>query len=120
MRRLVTIGLGAVALVGAGGAAPSSPRLALVDRSPVVLGGSGFDAHERVRLIVTAPSLRVDRVVRAGATGRFRTKLPSLSLTGQLRCAIGVTVVARSPRAGIVLWQRPRLPDCSAPPSVPS
>ncbi len=120
MRALVGIGLGALALVGASAAAPSVPRLALVDRSPVVLEGSGFDAHERVRLIVTAPSLRIDRVVRAGATGRFRTTIHKLDLTGQLRCAIGVTVVARSPGAGIVLWRRPRLPDCSAPLPIPA
>ena len=98
----------------------SGPRLMLLDRSPVVIAGVGFKAGERVRVTVRAPSLVVERDVRADPSGRFRTAIPRLSLTGALRCATGVTIVARPRAGGLHLWRAPRLPNCASPPLEPA
>jgi hypothetical protein len=118
VRALLSVGAAAGVLV-AGAEAASEPRLTLADRSPVVLAGAGFEPRQRVVVTVRAPSLVVHRTVTANERGRFRTSISALRLTGRLRCANGVTIVARPERGSLLLWHPPRLPDCAAPPLVP-
>ena len=107
-----------VALVGASSAA-ASPGLRVVERSPVVVEGSGFPAGGRVVVTVRAPSVRLTRsVVVVPRGGTFRLRLPTLDLTRSLRCATGVTISARAGAGALVLW-RPRLVDCSTPLPIP-
>ena len=102
-------------LLGANVHAATGPRLTLVDRTPVVLSGSGFQPETRVVITVRAPSLRVTRTVRTTDGGRFRTTFEGLRLTGRLRCAQGVTIVARPAGGELLLWHPAKLPDCAAP-----
>lgn len=51
---------------------PIRARLALADLQPLVVTGAGFRSRERVRLLVSAGRV-AERIVRAGADGRFRT-----------------------------------------------
>jgi hypothetical protein len=53
-----------------GGAATIQPRLRLLDADPVAFRGTGFKAHERVRVVVYAGTRAAKRVT-AGARGRF-------------------------------------------------
>ena len=118
-RALLAVCVCAIAFV-TGAQAASVPRLTLVDRSPLVVAGIGFGARELVVVTVRAPSLVVNRTVRVSESGRFRTSVAGLSLTGRLRCAHGLTIVARSQRGALVLWHPQRLPDCAAPPLHPA
>jgi hypothetical protein len=54
----------------AGGVATIQPRLRLLDADPVAFRGTGFKAHERVRVVVYAGTRAAKRVA-AGARGRF-------------------------------------------------
>lgn len=120
MRALALIAAGLCAVVVAGAShAASSPRLTLVDRTPVVIAGTGFDARERVVVTVRTPAQVVRRTVRTSAGGRFRATVRSLRLTGRLRCAYGVTIVARLQGGELLFWAPPRLPNCAAPPLTP-
>ena len=112
--------LGVALLAAEAAGSASTPRLSLVQRSPVVLKGTGFDAREQVVVTVRAPSLVVRRTVRAGANGRFRAVVRGLSLTGRLRCASGVTIVVKPSRGQLLLWHPPKLPDCASPPLHPA
>jgi hypothetical protein len=66
MKLLALIG---IALVSGGAA---KPTLQPVDLDPLTLRASGFHANERVKLLLSAPPVSSQRVVRASATGRFR------------------------------------------------
>ena len=105
----------AALLLGANVHAATGPRLTLVDRTPVVLSGSGFEPQTRVVVTVRTPSLQVTRAVRTTDRGRFRTAFKGLRLTGRLRCAAGVTIVARPAGGELLLWHPGKLPDCAAP-----
>ena len=59
------------------GAATIEPRLRLLDADPVAIRGTGFKAHERVRVTVYAGELAAKRVV-AGSRGRFVVRFPAL------------------------------------------
>jgi hypothetical protein len=54
----------------AGGVAMIQPRLRLLDADPVAFRGTGFKAHERVRVVVYAGS-RTTKRVAAGVRGGF-------------------------------------------------
>jgi hypothetical protein len=112
-------GLVAVAVAGALAAnasgAAASPKLTLLDRSPVVVAGSGFASGTRIVVTVRAPSQTVTRSLDVGPGGGFRLRVARLTLSGALRCAGGVTISARIRDGAVVLWRAPRLPDCAAP-----
>src|SRR5919197_1624729 len=57
--------------------ATTRPTLRLMDTSLVALRGSGFKAHERVRVSVYAGA-RATKRVTAGAHGRFVVRFPTL------------------------------------------
>jgi hypothetical protein len=67
------------------------PTLRLMDASPVAFRGSGFKAHERVRVSVYAGG-RATKRVAAGVRGGFVVRFPSLdpnACTGYSASAIG-------------------------------
>jgi hypothetical protein len=101
-------------------AAVSEPRVALVSRAPVTLAGTGFATNDRVVVTVRAPGTTVRKELRADARGRFRTTVSRIALTGALRCATGVTIVARARSGRLALWAPPRLPDCPSPLEPPA
>ena len=73
--------LAALALI-IGGSAPagaSTPRLRMLDASPVRLAGSGFSPRERVRVRVRTGGSKRTRRVRANSRGRFRVTFRHLA-----------------------------------------
>src|SRR4051812_25020917 len=61
-------------------AVAARPRLAIVRASPVTVRGTGFVAHERVRLTVRTATRTVVRSTRAGANGAFTVRLAGIRL----------------------------------------
>jgi len=117
--------VGAVAVAAAGLAVPgagatSVPILRVVDPSPLVIVGYGFEAGQRVHVTVRMPGRAELRTPRADARGRFRVVITSIRLTGKRRCAVGVVIAARTDDGKFVLWHPQRLPDCASPLRPPS
>lgn len=101
----VALVLGAACARGSdeGGAA----TLRIVSDQPFVVAGSGFVAHERVRLLVSAQQ-SMTQTLRAGRLGRFRVALP---MRGFPRCG-GIVVQALGNRGSRATIDRPG-PDCA-------
>ena len=73
--------LAALALI-VGGSAPAraaTPKLRMLDASPVRLAGSGFSPRERVRVRVRTGGAKRTRRVRANSHGRFRVTFRHLA-----------------------------------------
>lgn len=101
-----------VALLAFAAAGASAPAVKLADRSPLVVSGSGFEAHASVRVTVSAPHVKVAKTVHAGADGRFRARWAFT--VG--RCS-GVTMVARSAKthAFLAVTRGPGCPSTGDP-----
>lgn len=77
---------------GRGVASSADPSISLYATSPVTVAGVRFDPSERVRMSVSTRSTRVVRRVTASESGRFRLRLPDVSLDpcdGFLIVAVG-------------------------------
>jgi hypothetical protein len=81
VRRLIvlTAVLGALLPVGgiAGGATATHARLRLLDTDPIAFRGTGFKAHERVRVVVYAGTRAAKRTT-AGLRGGFVVRFKGL------------------------------------------
>jgi hypothetical protein len=119
MRFIVVLFALALAVAAPTGAATSTPTLVVVDRTPLTVSGRGFPANREVTLIVTAPGVSERRALRSDRLGRFRLEIRRVSLTGRLRCAVGVGIAARIKGDGLVLWSQ-RLPNCPVPLQPPA
>jgi hypothetical protein len=120
MLRAAAVAIATAAVcTAAAGAATSEPVLQVTGRAPLVIEGRGFDAGQAVRVTVQLRRLDVVKTPRADATGRFRTTVTRIRLTGAQRCAAGLVISARSPGA-LVLWHPRGLPDCPEPLRPPS
>ena len=96
MRRAI-LALVVFGAVTAAAAASTGPRVALLDRSPALVAGMGFDHAAAVRVTVAAPGIRLVKVVRSTRTGTFRASWP---LSGDLGCGqIVVSAVSTHHRA---------------------
>ncbi|MGZ4440027.1 MAG: hypothetical protein ACXVZN_06615 [Gaiellaceae bacterium] len=105
MRRLVALPL--LAAIACGAAAAASPRLRIVDRSPLALSGSGFGARERVSVTVSVGGKGDHAALRATGKGTFLVRFPALVYD---RCHGALKVVAvgaRGHRAGFSLQPLP-------------
>ena len=71
---VVLVGALAVPTLAPGGAT-GAPTLRLLDRSPLVVRGTGFERHEAVRVVYRAQSTITRRVV-ANGWGRFTVTFP--------------------------------------------
>ena len=76
---------------GTGSAGPASPSLRVLDRQPLVVGGAGFRASERVRLTGTHGRRAIAARATAGRGGRFTIRLRDLALT---RCGPSLMLLA--------------------------
>ena len=77
-RSIALIAVLAALLPVSAGAAAGQARLRLIDSDPVAFQGTGFKAHERVRLVVYAGT-RAVRWTTAGVRGGFVISLPRMS-----------------------------------------
>jgi hypothetical protein len=98
MRRAILALIVFGAVTAAAAAASTGPRVALLDRSPALVAGMGFDHAAAVRVtVVAAPGIRLVKVVRSTRTGTFRASWP---LSGDLGCGqIVVSAVSMHHRA---------------------
>jgi hypothetical protein len=89
---------------------PARAQLRLMAAAPVVVGGTGFQAGEHVRLVVRSPAL-VTRRVTAGRAGDFTMRLKAFA--GDICTGFSVTATGdRGSRASYT-----RLPQqCGALP----
>jgi hypothetical protein len=88
----------------AGGAA--HPALKLEGRAPVTIAGTGFAAHERVRLVLHSPRAR-SRQVTASSSGTFSKAFSGVAVD---RCS-GFWVSATGSRGSRAVLRRPP-PEC--------
>jgi hypothetical protein len=108
---LAAVSLGSVATAGA--ADQSQARLRIVRAQPLTLRGSGFEARERVRVVVFAGSIR-QKVLHAGPAGGFTTSFTGVVVSFG-RCGTGLFVSARGSAGSFAALKRPA-PEC--PPSL--
>jgi hypothetical protein len=110
------IAMGAVAaaasalLLAGLGAASTSTRhasLRLLKQSPYQVGGSGFAARERVRVVASAAQVSVTKRVRASRRGTFAAAFSF----GAGHCS-GLRVVAVGSAGSRATLKRPPLPAC--------
>jgi hypothetical protein len=85
--RVAVVCAAAAFLVGFSG---SDPRLAVVRTGPVTVKGTGFKAHDRVRVHLAAPGIDRTHRQRATARGSFTTAFESADVD---ECS-GFTVTA--------------------------
>ena len=88
---------GAAPATGSIQAAPR-PTLAVLDLSPLVVGGAHFKSNERVRVVATVPGPNLQRSVRTDATGRFR-----LNFHRTIACSSSLVVFAYGARGSRAL-----------------
>jgi hypothetical protein len=104
-----------VAVIGPGGEAggntASHPRLALDGMRPLTVRGSGFRAHERVRLVLHRPAGARHRRATAGAGGTFSTAFRGVTAD---RCS-GFWVSASGSAGSRAKLVRRALPQCPPP-----
>ena len=84
------------------------PSLRLVTVKPLVVHGTAFRAHERVKVTATAGEAYVAVSTTAGATGAFTVSLGTFPIA---RCA-GLWVRAVGARGSAATLKRPPLPGC--------
>ena len=111
---LVAVAAWLAASAAAAARPDAAARLTVVDRAPLTVVGSRFPAGRSVVLRVVTPYSAVRRALTSGAGGRIQAAFPHVSLTGKLRCAVGVVIAARVEGGDVVLWSE-RLPDCPSP-----
>jgi hypothetical protein len=90
--------------------AGSDPALRLVTTRPVTVHGTGFKAHERVRLVLRKPSGAYRRRARAGPRGRFTRRFRGVTID---RCSgFRLTATGRQGSRATIL----RRPPLGCPP----
>ena len=97
--------VGALMLSTTSSASTSQPKLRILDRTPLTVRGTSFEARERVRVTATADGIVAVRV-RASAAGVFTATFETLSPT---RCDTVrvVAVGAQGSRAVLKLLPAP-------------
>lgn len=107
MTKLVTVGVAALVLAGAG-AASTGPSLRVVSTRPFVVQGSHFKPTERVVVTLTANRQRTVRRVTVTRSGTFGTSFGSVRLD---RCS-GYVVRAAGLGGSVALAKKLPLPAC--------
>jgi len=111
MSRRAVAALVMVVSAAAGPAAPAQarPALRLATLSPVSVHGSGFGAHERVRVRLRVhDTVTATRSVRATRRGGFTVRFARVLID---RCSeFSVTAVGRSGRKATLARERPVCP----------
>jgi hypothetical protein len=93
------VGAVAVTLTGVATAqSASTPRLQVVDRSPLIVHGTGFGARERVAVTVTTDGDRMRYGVIATLRGTFTARFDEI----RLDACTGATLVAAGRRSEVV------------------
>lgn len=88
------LGTAVLAVSGTGSAAPDAkPALTIVDRSPLIVRGSHFEARERVVVTVSTETGNTRRATRSSLRGTFLVRFDAISIdpcTGATLAAFGV------------------------------
>jgi hypothetical protein len=106
-RALLACLIAAAASAAAVQAAATRPTLRLVEKAPLTLRGSGFQAGERVRVTVAVDGPRRTRSTRASRTGAFTVELPAIVVYDPCLSSLVATAVgARGDSATLKYPQR--------------
>lgn len=116
-RLLLLVLLAATVIPLAAPASTTRARLWVPDRSPLVVRGSGFAAHERIVVTVTAAARLVHRVV-ATRTGSFVTTWTAAA-SPKSGCNIAFVVRATGNRGTFALVKTPAI-ECPPGPIDPT
>ena len=111
MKRLAILLTLAALVFAASSASALRARVWLVKASPVRVSGSGFAAHERVNVTLTAGKAKLRKTVTATLGGRFTAAWRG-SIAGGCHSTI---IVARGSSGRTALW-REVANDCGPPP----
>jgi hypothetical protein len=109
VRRLIFIAatLAAALLIAANGSsAKQRPALALHVKASIVIDGSHFKSHERVKVVASSGG---SATVRASSRGAFSVTLHGAPVD---RCS-GLVVRARGSAGSVAMIRRPPLPECA-------
>ncbi len=109
MKRLLIAVL--IGLVIASTATAGSPHIRITNVSPLTLRGTGFAAHERVRVTVSAETSASRRIL-TGSRGGFVARFPTITFrycTASMIRAVGST--------GDKAVLRIAAPECPQPPT---
>jgi hypothetical protein len=98
-------------------AAGSHARVSLADRSPLMVKGTSFRAHERVVVTVTAGT-RFVRTVTATRTGAFVARFASTA-TVKNDCGVSLSILAVGNRGSVASVKIPGK-ECPNPPADPA
>jgi len=109
VKRLLILVL--IGLTTASAAAAGSARIRIVDASPLTVRGSGFVAHERVRVTVDAETSATRRVL-TGSAGGFVARFPAI--TFGYCTAFVIRAVGANGETAVV---RIAAPECAQPPT---
>lgn len=112
LRHLCLLTAALLALAGAAAALSATrPALSIRRDLPLTLHGSGFRAHEAVRVTVRMGERRWARNTRAGLAGGFTVQFAGVALN---HCATPLSITARGERSGTVSAKLPPW-ECAAP-----
>lgn len=99
----------AVAATPALGATSTRPALRLLDRTPVVVTGRGFESHETVRVRLTVAGQTAMRRIVTSPTGTFRVRF----MLSAGRCESFSLQAFGSAGSRARLFVTAPLPDCN-------
>jgi hypothetical protein len=112
LRHLVLLAATILSLAAAATAlGGTKPSLTVRRDLPLTLHGSGFRAHEAVRVTVRMGERRWVRDTHAGLAGGFTVQLAGVALN---HCALPLAISARGARTGTVSAKLPPW-ECAAP-----
>jgi hypothetical protein len=114
-RKALVVGLVALGVAGSAVAAPSvsdqaRPALGVADTSPFVIRGRGFEARERVHVLLAVNGRQLTRSTVAARDGTFRVEF-QVSLG---RCGRYSARAFGSKGSSARIWQR-HVPACVGP-----
>lgn len=111
-RTRITLGIAAAVLAAAAapaGGAGIRASLRVVQAAPLTVGGTGFGAHERLRVTATAGDRSFRATLAAGARGDF---VATWAAGRWEPCSTSLVLVARGPASGTVKRTFP-VRDCA-------
>src|SRR5262245_32974682 len=114
---LLAVVLGLAAVLSATPAAAAAPTLRPLSLARLSMRGTGFQAHERVRVNLSTRAMVLRRTLRAGAAGGFTYRPGLLVAVDPCRGTIVVTALGLS-SGRRATWKHVCRPPEVRPPSI--
>jgi hypothetical protein len=111
MRRIAVL-VAVFAVAAPALATPRVPRIWLASKSPAAVAGRGFQAQERVKVVVAESGTRWAKVVDATEAGTFTARF---RISVSVRCGSLVAVTATGSKGSRATW---KLTEAECPPPI--